>query len=249
MPCTWKWWADRVPAGRLADRQTDKQTDKLKKMGDKYIWHSDSDIMPASCERAHARACMCVLKGVQQMEGLRKPLKYVWKEAIPVEACPPLLSSPLPYHLLFPLLSSLTFSMLHISLPYFSFRSHLFLLNPSYRPLWPWCLQRFKGMCAYAKYYCLSYNYGCSFRFPTVSFALCVCVCVCVCVLSGWIIVRTHVFFIALRYRSLLCVADCCVSAKIATVLLPHQASATSMCPRKRERQNKRERECKGSDW
>lgn len=65
-------------ASRQAGRQTDGQTDgQTEKMGDKYIWHSDSDIMPASCEHAHARACMCVLKGVRQMEGLRKPLKYV----------------------------------------------------------------------------------------------------------------------------------------------------------------------------
>lgn len=47
-------------ASRQAGRQTDGQTDgQTEKVGDKYIWHSDSDIMPASCEHAHARAC-CV---------------------------------------------------------------------------------------------------------------------------------------------------------------------------------------------
>lgn len=84
-----------------------------------------------------AHACVRVFKGAWQMEGLRKPQKYVWKDAIPVEACPPL-----PYHLLFPpftpfahfqlLVHSTIFSPL-----VFSFIYHLFLLSPSPRSLWP----------------------------------------------------------------------------------------------------------------
>lgn len=63
MPSTWKTelQGDRGPAGRLADRKTGRQMDKLKKKkGNEYIWCSDSDIMPVSCVHTHARVCVCV---------------------------------------------------------------------------------------------------------------------------------------------------------------------------------------------
>lgn len=53
--------ADRVLAGSLADK-ADGQTEKKKKKeerGNKYIWHSDSDIMPTPCVHAHACVCVC----------------------------------------------------------------------------------------------------------------------------------------------------------------------------------------------
>lgn len=60
MPSTQKTelQADRVPAGRLADiknKQTDGHTEKK---GNKYIWCSDSDILPASFLHTHMKACV-----------------------------------------------------------------------------------------------------------------------------------------------------------------------------------------------
>ena len=152
------------------------------------------------------------------MEGLRKPQKYVRKEAIPVEACPPL-----PYHLLFPLfhplLSLFTFNKLHISLPSLppvsSFTSHLFLLSPSHRSLWPSCPQSSKecALCAYDTHFCLSYNSGHIFQFSDVSFVfLCFCDCA---FLSSWTeSLSQHVY--SLLPSGTRCV--CCVMQTVACI-------------------------------
>lgn len=146
MPSTQKTelQAGRVPAGRLADIKTSRQMDKQKKRGNKYIWRSDSDIMPASFLHTHARVyvcvCVCVLKGARQMAGLRKTQKYVWKGATPVETC-----LPFTYHLLF---------LLFFLFSPFSPASHFYMLHICS------CISFNLFVCvcdAYAEHFCWNY--------------------------------------------------------------------------------------------
>lgn len=68
--CICKWYnarqEDWITSWQSASRQpgrqsrrTNREKKKKEERGNKYIWHSDSDIMPTSCVHAHACVCVC----------------------------------------------------------------------------------------------------------------------------------------------------------------------------------------------
>ncbi len=207
-------------ASRQAGRQTDGQTDKNGRKIHLALRLRHYASLPCACTCTCVCVCMCetacVLKGARQMEGLRKPQNYVWKEALPVEACPPL-----PYHLLFPLFiplsSFFTFNMLHISLlspPQSCLLHPIFFLLVRLTNLCDHCVHSVqRNVCVYMIGKLLK------LQTPATSLVLKMSLAFCefVSVLVSRISVRPHLFILLPSGVGLCCVRKTvvCVSAKV----------------------------------